>query len=356
MAHGSARGGAVGVVLCSLLLLLPALGRAAQVQAKVADLSQLPLALSSQVQSSRLVSSGAELLQALNASAGSSVNEAIQLQGRRSKKCRLPPQPLRPALHLPRRRLPLPPPAACCRFDQRCSCCRHRRLPSSPAPRHACLPPAGDITITPSDLLPFKPSLPINSGNRTLILAGAPRLPGGVSGNLTTLDWGGAVNVMYHPAQLQFFIFGLQVQGVPPDAAGFAAGLPSQVVSRTLWPTYSGEPGHLVSGWGKAQGGTARLMSAVSHAGRFPTPIRAAERTFRSPPRLLTSAQVAFWNSTLQYTSNFCTQESFAAKSLEDASGLSNGTILAWNFSIYASQMLNGSYAVRKTCHYQCQL
>ena len=68
------------VVQCSLLLLLLlGLGRVAQ--AKDADLSQLPLALRSQVQTSTRVSSALELLQALNASAGSSIHEAIQLEG-----------------------------------------------------------------------------------------------------------------------------------------------------------------------------------------------------------------------------------------------------------------------------------
>ncbi len=83
-------------------------------------------------------------------------------------------------------------------------------------PRHFLAAHAEDIYIRPQDVRAFAPWLPINGGNRTVLLLGAR---GGVaSGNASsngtstyggdsplgppvTLDFGGVVNVFYHPVR-----------------------------------------------------------------------------------------------------------------------------------------------------------
>lgn len=85
--------------------------------------------------------------------------------------------------------------------------------------QHPCLclaAHAEDIYIRPQDVRSFEPWLPINGGNRTVLLLGAR---GGVaSGNASSngtssygsdsplgppvvLDFGGAVDLMYHPVR-----------------------------------------------------------------------------------------------------------------------------------------------------------
>ena len=105
----------------------------------------------------------------------------------------------------------------------------------------------------------FQPWLPLDGGNRTLLLVGAAAaaaLEGGAgdSGNstsgdtLTVLDFGGAVDLMYHPAGHSFYAYGLELDGLASTSAGRAAGLSSQMVNGYLWPTFTGEPQHLMVG------------------------------------------------------------------------------------------------------------
>ncbi|KAL4418774.1 hypothetical protein ABPG77_010379, partial [Micractinium sp. CCAP 211/92] len=102
----------------------------------------------------------------------------------------------------------------------------------------------GDILLLPADTAAFQPWLPLDCGNRTLVLAGAK--PGT---NQPVLDFGGAVGLLYHPAGHSFFAYNLQLQGLASAAAGIAAGIRTQMVGGPLWPTMMGEPGHVMGIW-----------------------------------------------------------------------------------------------------------
>ena len=54
------------------------------------------------------------------------------------------------------------------------------------------------------------------------------------------------MNLLYHPAGHTFVTYGLALQGMAPASSGIAAGLPLQMVDSNVWPTITGEPGHLV--------------------------------------------------------------------------------------------------------------
>lgn len=111
----------------------------------------------------------------------------------------------------------------------------------------------------------FQPWLPLDGGNRTLLLVGAAAAAAALEGgagdsgnstsgdNLTVLDFGGAVDLMYHPAGHSFYAYGLELDGLASTSAGRAAGLSSQMVNGYLWPTFTGEPQHLkvggLAGW-----------------------------------------------------------------------------------------------------------
>ncbi|PRW58809.1 kinase [Chlorella sorokiniana] len=150
-----------------------------------------------------------------------------------------------------------------------------RLLNAPERPRGAEAAAAGtdDIYIRPQDVRPFEPWLPINGGNRTVLLLGAR---GGGSGNArgdggsgsggdgslgppVTLDFGGAVNLMYHPVHHQFITYNLALQGMAPASSGYAAGLTSQMVGGAFWPSTTGEPHHLMAFFNS----TIRLVSAT---------------------------------------------------------------------------------------------
>ena len=102
----------------------------------------------------------------------------------------------------------------------------------------------------------FQPWLPLDGGNRTLVLLGAAAAAAALNstsatrggGDLTLLDFGGAVNLLYHPAGHSFFTSGLALEGLAPTSAGQAAGLTKQMVNGYLWPSVTGEAGHLMVG------------------------------------------------------------------------------------------------------------
>lgn len=92
----------------------------------------------------------------------------------------------------------------------------------SPGPLHVRV--ADDILLLPADLASFKSWLPLDGGNRTVVLAGARPGP-----SQTVLDFGGEVGLLYHPAGHSFFAYNLQLQGLAPASAGVAAGMLTQV-------------------------------------------------------------------------------------------------------------------------------
>ncbi|KAL4434240.1 hypothetical protein ABPG75_000681 [Micractinium tetrahymenae] len=104
-----------------------------------------------------------------------------------------------------------------------------------------------DIYLRAADLAAIQPWLPLSGGNRTLVLAGAK--PGA---NQTVLDFGGAVGLLVHPAGHEFICHNLQLQGMAPASSGMSAGLQAEMVGAYLWPTTTGEPGHLMAFWGTA--------------------------------------------------------------------------------------------------------
>ena len=77
------------------------------------------------------------------------------------------------------------------------------------------MPTPEDIYILPQDLRAFEPWLPINGGNRTVLLlgqrGGGGADGGGGCGNFSgdgpdlgepvVLDFGAAVNLLYHPVR-----------------------------------------------------------------------------------------------------------------------------------------------------------
>jgi hypothetical protein len=85
------------------------------------------------------------------------------------------------------------------------SCGNHGRVFTIPP----CLrmPLAADIYIQSADLLPFERWLPIDGGNRTIVLAGARP-----DGGRTIADWGGQVAIMHHPAEHAFYAYNLVLQ------------------------------------------------------------------------------------------------------------------------------------------------
>lgn len=89
---------------------------------------------------------------------------------------------------------------------------------------------ADDIYLQPTDVAAFQPWLPLNGGNRTLVLAGAR--PGA---SQTVLDFGGAVSLLYHPAGHSFICHGLLLQGMTPASSGVAAGLQAEMVGAYIW-------------------------------------------------------------------------------------------------------------------------
>ena len=154
-------------------------------------------------------------------------------------------------------------------------------LPTSPHLLHCALA-ADDIYIRPDDLLAFQGSLPINGGNRTVVLRGGKAGASREGASACTLDWGEVVDLLFHPAGHSFYAYNLilqartavqlppscrqpplvafrlasfldpalrrprRLQGMAPSAAGYAAGLGTQMVAGVFWPTTTGEPGHLV--------------------------------------------------------------------------------------------------------------
>ena len=258
--------------LCLLPALLTTLGAAQEEQ------QPLPEQLLAQLQTSRDVYTALDLLRALNDTAGSPVGEVLTLQGRR-----------------------LAGGALALRVEK-----VTQRLVSE-----AWHPAADDIYIHAQDLIAFQGSLPINGGNRIVVLRGGKA--GASGGNPTVLDWGSSVNVMYHPSGHSFYAYNLilqarplcgwqaatqcgactrsvhlralTLQGLAPASSGYSAGMSKQMVGGMFWPTYSGEPGHMVSTvFNGAHLGTlltGRLAACVACCARcaaltLPCPARAA--------------------------------------------------------------------------------
>ncbi|KAL4434239.1 hypothetical protein ABPG75_000680 [Micractinium tetrahymenae] len=155
-----------------------------------------------------------------------------------------------------------------------------------------------NIYLRPSDVAAFAPWLPLNGGNRTVVLAGGK--PGAA---LTTLDFGGAVNLLYHPEGHSFFTYNLEVQGMAPASAGIAAGLLTQMVGGAFWPTTTGEPGHLMG----------------------------------------------FHSTTIHFASPACglNATNFTVTALHQVLGRSDTVTLLNDTTYFVGMLLNGSYAVR---------
>lgn len=164
------------------------------------------------------VSSALELLSALNSTEGSDQGELITLTGEsRAGAAQLRLRPSALPLHPPHARPSRPAPASTCwlLLSLRKAC--PLKLASS----------AESVFIRPQDVRAFQPWLPLDGGNRTVVLHGSGP-PGGGGGARTVLDWGGAVNLLYHPAGHTFLSFELEQQGMAPPSSGYAAGLTSQ--------------------------------------------------------------------------------------------------------------------------------
>ena len=120
----------------------------------------------------------------------------------------------------------------------------------------------------------FEPWLPLDGGNRTLVLAGAAAavaLEGGAEGaaasggNLTVLDFGREVNLMFHPTGHAFYTYGLSLEGLAPAFAGLDMGIQFQMVNGYLWPTITGAPQHFMVGRGGRGKGQACRGSVARH-------------------------------------------------------------------------------------------
>ncbi|EFN57850.1 hypothetical protein CHLNCDRAFT_143307 [Chlorella variabilis] len=164
-----------------------------------------------------------------------------------------------------------------------------------------------DIYIRPDDLLAFQGSLPINGGNRTVVLRGGKAGASREGASACTLDWGEVVDLLFHPAGHSFYAYNLILQartaGMAPSAAGYAAGLGTQMVAGVFWPTTTGEPGHLMG----------------------------------------------FWSSVIRVVSPSCGQNStsFAVRALQQLLRRNDTVRQLDAQSYYVGQQLNGSYAVR---------
>ncbi|PRW58787.1 kinase isoform B [Chlorella sorokiniana] len=77
-----------------------------------------------------------------------------------------------------------------------------------------------DVYITAQDIRPWRPWLPFNAGNRTMVLRGA--------GGAVVLDFGRIINLIYYPAGHTPVFYNLILQGMAPASAGLGAGLPVQ--------------------------------------------------------------------------------------------------------------------------------
>lgn len=117
-----------------------------------------------QIDTTTHVASANQLLTALNASAGSSRGEMIVLQGTLEGGKERGPSAMRSWIVPPH---PPRPPAQLSLLAHR-SCTPYSASPL-PQPNH----PAADIRIRPQDVLPFEPWLPIDGGDRTVILRGS---------------------------------------------------------------------------------------------------------------------------------------------------------------------------------------
>lgn len=159
-----------------------------------------------------------------------------------------------------------------------------------------------DIRILPADVAAFKPWLPINGGNRTVVLLGGRTA---APNNHTVLDFGGAVNLMYHPVGHALYTFGLALQGMAPASAGIAGGMTTQMVGGVFWPSTTGEAQHIMG----------------------------------------------FWNSTINTVSPSCglNATNFTVNALHQVLGRSDTVRLIDDSTFFVGQPLNGSYAVRIT-------
>lgn len=195
------------------------------------------------------VGTARELLLALNASAGSDQNEMITLQGAPAVRGG---QKERAWLADSGRRRP-PPPAPL-----------PNRQPSSPTtgPGHAA-----DIRIRPIDVQPFAPWLPLNGGNRTVALVGAGAAaaaagagdPSAPPPPPTRLDFGGAVNLLYHPAGHSFLTCAAAVRAL------LAA---EEALSRRFAHLFSRLPKRLLPHLPQVWPGDPRASTGVFRPGR----------------------------------------------------------------------------------------